>query len=450
MGNHNRRRLLVVEDLLKVFSYRPRLQQIFPQIRGRNGPVIIGFNNFVSGWWNLFIQAGIAAGIPLSKDFNSADGNIIGIGRWVFLKFAPSDFWLQNLSDLHLRQVSASLFGTAYLTPDVLKRPNVTVAINSTASRVLFNTTGQTPVVVGVEFAARPEGPFYHVKADKEVVVCAGTVQSPAVLMLSGVVPAAHLKEKGIAVVKDIPGVGSNLLDHPIVQTYFKHNNTVMRAAHLFPNIIFHVFQLIGSLIQHLILGTGGALASNLAAAFVRTDDPVLFAPSEYPEKLLDSTSAKDAPDLELFITPFAFSDHGRAFFDIPALSLHCYLVRPTSKGTITLKSSDPFDHPKIDPKYVCHLISLSSFHPFSRFNYLQTKEDLDKLVRGFRLACKIAHAEPLNSLFEHTFDRSDFDHFAHLKTDAEIQKIIRDRVETVYHPNVDLSDGSVKRWRRC
>ncbi|KAF9532479.1 hypothetical protein CPB83DRAFT_947689, partial [Crepidotus variabilis] len=371
----------------------------FPNIdktRGRNGPVVVGFNNFVSGWWNLFVQAGVEAGIPLSKDFNGTDGNTIGIGR-------------------------------------VLKRPNLTVAINSTASRVLFDTTGEKPVAVGVEFAANPEGPFYHVKANRDVVVCAGAVQSPAVLMLSGVGPATHLQEKGIAVVKDLQGVGSNLLDHPIVDTYFKHNNTVMTASYLVPQNIIQVFKLIGAVIQYHVLGRGGALASNYgeAAAFVRTDDPILFPLSEYPEKLVDSTSAKNAPDLEYFMTPSAYTDHGRAFFDVPSYSIHCYLVRPTSKGTITLNSADPFDHPIIDPKY------------------LQTKEDLAKLVRGFRLACKIAHSEPLNSILEHTCDRSDLDHFSHLKTDAELEEIVRERVETVYHPTstcrmAPLEDGGV------
>jgi len=153
------------------------------------------------------------------------------------------------------------------------------------------------------------------------------------------------------------------------------------------------------------------------AAAFVRTDDPVLFPESQFPEKLSDTTSAKDSPDLELFITPAAYKDHGKWFFDVNTISLHAYLLRPQSHGSVLLNSANPFAHPLINP------------------NYISTHEDLAKLVRGMRLCHRIAQQEPINSLLDHESDRPDLDHRLHLKSDAELEEIVRERVETVYHP---------------
>jgi choline dehydrogenase len=152
-------------------------------------------------------------------------------------------------------------------------------------------------------------------------------------------------------------------------------------------------------------------------AAFVRSDDPTLFPPSEYPDKLVDSTSALDSPDLELFSTPFAYKDHGRIRFDVHTYGLHVYLLRPTSHGEVLLKSASAWVQPSVNP------------------NYITTPEDLAKLGRGVRLCLHIARTEPLASVLDETFLRADLDHQKHLCTDEEIEALVRERVETVYHP---------------
>ncbi|KDR78819.1 hypothetical protein GALMADRAFT_64035 [Galerina marginata CBS 339.88] len=394
----------------KFESYQPHPD--FPlvdrTVHGNSGPIQVGFNNRVSGWCDNFVKACLNLGIPSTNDFNAPNGLIGAARQQYFLTFVRYIFYERVSSE------------SAYLTPDVLARPNLKVAINATATRIMFEQQPGKYRAAGVEFTSSEHGQRFLATAKKEVVISAGAVQSPHILLLSGIGPAAHLKSHGIPVVRDLPGVGANLVDHPIVDMHFQQKGLVESVRFMNPTNIREGIRLVGALIQYYVLGMGGHLAMNFgeAAAFVRTDDPVLFPASEYPEKLVDSTSAKDSPDLELFETPVAYKEHGSVFFnDFHTFGLHVYLLRPTSHGTVRLASPDPFAHPKVDP------------------NYLSTREDRLKLLRGVRLCLKLAHAEPLNSLLDHSCTDPQFDHQLHLKSDVELEEVVRERVETVYHP---------------
>lgn len=209
------------------------------------------------------------------------------------------------------------------------------------------------------------------------------------------------------------------------------------------------------------------------SAAFVRSDDPVLYPESEYPEKLPDSTSGPGSPDLEFFTTPLAYKVHMSPFiFEglVELISvfegswsrfLRCSYIcvtcisfevrcrnictcmgrciyqacrRPTSSGSVLLKSSDPWEQPSVNPKYAHHQHTLLT-SPDPLPSYLQTPEDAAKLLRGVRTLLKIAQTEPLAPLLDQDFKRSDLDHELHLKSDAELKEAIKERVETVYHP---------------
>ncbi|KAF9560497.1 alcohol oxidase [Agrocybe pediades] len=379
--------------------------EVDASVHGTTGPVQVGFNTTVSGWCSRFIKACTNAGIPSTHDFNAPKG-LIGAAR--VMTYVNTD---------HERVSSEN----AYLTPQVLARPNLKVAIKATVTRILFEESGNTKVATGVEFTSAPDGPLFHARSKKDVIVCGGAVQSPHILMLSGIGPAAHLQFFGIPVIHDLPGVGQNLVDHPIVDLYLLQKGYIESFRHLGnPKSVIDILKVIHALLQYHVFNTGGPLAMNHgeAAAFVRTDDPSLFPPSEFPEKLLDSTLASDSPDLEYFTTPGAYLEHGAFLFpNYHTYGIHVYLLRPTSRGTVLLNSVDPFAHPKVDP------------------NYLATREDVLKLVRGIRLGLKISHSEPLNSLLDHSSTADQFDHQLHLKTDAELEEIVRERVETVYHP---------------
>ncbi|KAK1231639.1 hypothetical protein PQX77_005237 [Marasmius sp. AFHP31] len=377
----------------------PRYPEVDDSVRGKNGPVRVGYFNTVTKSAKAFVESCVKVGIPFTPDFNGPEGTM---GAMTYV-------------DEKRERVSSE---SAYLAPEVLARPNLKVAINATATRILFGEANGETRAVGVEYASSALGVRYRSKATREVILSAGAIHTPHLLMLSGVGPAEQLKVHDIPIVKDLPGVGSNLIDHCVLDVAFKdaHDDN---ALFLKPKSISDVYKLIKAVVQYRVLGSGGPLAMNFgeSAAFVRSDDPGLFPPTEFPKQLEDSTSGKNSPDLEIFTTPFAYKNHGATFFDVHTRALHCYLLRPLSRGTISLKSNNPFDLPVADP------------------NYLQSPEDVEKLMRGVRLCIRIAQAEPLRGYIDHSIRRADFDQNLHLKSDEELRKVVRERVETVYHP---------------
>ncbi|KAJ7168519.1 hypothetical protein C8R46DRAFT_1091908 [Mycena filopes] len=378
---------------LEKYTGDARYPDVDTSVRGSSGPVRVGFFNTVSEHSKAFLRACEQVGIPLVADFNGPKGPI-GASR------------VMTYIDHRGERVSSE---SAYLTKDVLARPNLKVAIHASVTRVIFEEVNGATRAVGVEFANSAGGPRYKARARKEIVISGGAIHSPHILMLSGVGPATQLKAFDIPVVLDVPAVGANLVDHPVVDLYLKDKKNAS-ARILKPQSIPVALKLIREVIKYQLWGTG-KLATNFgeSAAFVRSDDPLLFPPAEFPQKLEDSTSAAASPDLELFCTPMAYKEHGKILFDMHTYALHCYLVRPTSRGAVLLTSADPWALPSPD--------------------------DLEKLVRGFRLLLKIAHAEALDAYVDHANTHPDLDHAAHLKTDDELRELVRERVETVYHP---------------
>ncbi|TFK62260.1 alcohol oxidase [Pluteus cervinus] len=369
--------------------------------RGANGPMTIGYFNSVSDKSKSFLQSCVNIGIPFTPDFNGPAGTL-GVGR------------VMTYVNEKKERVSSE---SGYLTPEVLERPNLKVAVHAKVTKVLVEVVDGKKRATGVEFATTKEGARYKARARKEVIISGGAIHSPHILMLSGVGPASHLKEHDIPVVQDLPGVGGHLVDHPVIDLYFKDKtNTSMKWIQ--PHSFSDFLRLTSSVFQYQVLRTG-MLTTNFGevAAFVRTDDPTLFPPSRYPQQLRDSTSGPGAPDLEFFTTPLAYKEHGAVGFDVHTYALHVYLLKPTSFGNVFLKSANPWDLPGVDPKY------------------LSTDEDVQKLLRGVRLLLQISQTAPLSTVLDASFLRSDLDHALHFKSDSEIIELIRTRVETVYHP---------------
>ncbi|XP_006459081.1 hypothetical protein AGABI2DRAFT_183868 [Agaricus bisporus var. bisporus H97] len=380
----------------------PEYPLVDASYRGKEGPIRVGYNNHVASESRAFIKSCVNVGIPFTPDFNGPNGTL-GVSR------------VMTYVDEKYQRVSSE---SAYLTSDVLGRKNLTVAIHATVTRIIFEEYKSETQAVGVEFATRKGGQKYRARAKRDVVLCAGSIHSPHILMLSGVGPAKHLQSNNIPVVLDHPGVGQNLTDHVVADLYFK-NKSAGSLAWLAPHSIGDVGKIVMAALQYFVMGNGGPMATNLgeSAAFIRSDDRKLFPSSKFPDQLTDSASAKDSPDLELFTTPFAYKEHGDILFDLPTYALHCYLLRPMSTGEILLKSNDPWQMPSLNP------------------NYLKNPDDLLKLVRGVRVLLDIAHSEPLSDYLDHACTREDLDHQLHLQSDAEIAELIRERSETVYHP---------------
>ena len=314
----------------------------------------------------LFVQAGQQAGFPINRDFNGATQEGVG---------------LFQVTHKNGERFSAA---KAYLTPH-LTRPNLTVFSQARATRVVLKHQRAT----GVEFLH--EGQLKVLSANREVLLCAGALQSPQILMLSGIGPKAHLQEKGVALAHDLPGVGQHLHDHPdVVQVV-----SVPRATELFG-----------------VSATGLARAVRGAFEWRRSRTGLLTTNFAEAGGFIKSHAREPLPDLQLHFVVGKLLNHGRTLTWGHGYSCHVCLLRPQSRGSVRLASNDPLAAPLIDP------------------NFLGERDDLDRLVRGFKLMRYILSRPVLAEQGGHERAAS-----AKAETDAQIEHYIRAHADTIYHP---------------
>ncbi|KAK0479993.1 hypothetical protein IW261DRAFT_1551124 [Armillaria novae-zelandiae] len=372
--------------------------------KGTKGPVRVGYFPALTKHSRAFIDACKSLGIPFSADFNTGESPT-GVNR------------LMTYVDNKLERVTSE---TAYLTPGVLARPNLKVAIHAQVTKILVQKSGEEKRAYAVEFTNNRDGPVYRAKARKEVILSAGAIHSPQILMLSGIGPSEELEKFDIPVVHELQGVGGHLMDHPVIDCNLK-DKTNTSPKYLKPTTLLDLIKYVSACIQYLLWRRGPA-ATNLgeAAAFVRTDDASVFLDSSEP--LEDSTSSPSSPDIEIFTIAVGYQEHGMKAFSKHTFSLHSVLLQPLSIGSIRLKSLSP---------------------------YLESEADVKKLVRGFKLCLKISETEPLAALLDQNCEDAELDHHQRIKNDAEIEEMIRSRVETLYHPTstcrmAPLKEGGV------
>ena len=281
----------------------------------------------------MFCQAGQEAGYPANDDFNGAEQD--GVGRY--------DFTIRNG-----KRWSASF---AFLRP-ALKRPNLAVLTHALTERVLVKN-GRA---IGVEVSHN--GSSRRIHAENEVILAAGTVNSPQLLLLSGIGPAREIKLHGITPVHDLPGVGKNLQDH--VDCVMSWECT--RPVTLYGNL--RADKLAWSMIQGLFWGEG-----------IMTTFPYEAG------AFLGSREGLDAPDIQLHFMP-ALEKTANLNFPNPfrrqrveanhGFTMRVGPVNPESRGEITLRSADPSDAPRVFGKY------------------LGAELDLQTMIRGIRLTRNI------------------------------------------------------------
>jgi len=371
-------------------------------VRGTSGPVQVGYFGHYAAICSAFNDACVKAGIPYSPDVNTPLGTL-GVTK------------IMTYIDSKGQRVSTE---SSYLTAEVLKRPNLTVATCVQVTRILCDAVGRKPKAVGVEFAGEKTGPRFRVKARKEIVLCAGAVHTPHILMLSGIGPADQLAAYNIPIVRDLPGVGAHLMDHATAPVQIKARRGSTLNFMMTRSLVEQV-RVLKALAQYKLFGTG-PLTTNIGecAAFLRSTDRKLFPKLDYPEELEDTASSPSAPDLELVGSPVSFHNHGlEVIAEEDAATIIAVLLRPTSKGNIKLKSSDPFEQPAIDP------------------NYLETQHDVDVLLRGFKIALRVCRTEPYNSFVDATGNDPFFDHDLLSKPDSVLKQEMCKRLETLYHP---------------
>jgi choline dehydrogenase-like flavoprotein len=354
------------EEVLPYFQRAEHNERGADAFHGTGGPLNVMDLCSPHRFGPIFVEAARQAGYPENRDFNGATQEGVG---------------LYQVTHRNGERCSAA---TAYLAPN-RGRANLHVITGAQATRVLLE--GRRAVGV----AYRQGGQERQVRARGEVLLSAGALQSPQLLMLSGIGPGDHLRALGIPVVHDLPGVGRNLQDHVDV-------TQVVDAPHLTDLLGLSLTGL-----AHAVKGIvewrrhrSGLLTTNFAEAggFIRS------APGE------------PRPDLQLHFVIGKLVDHGRATVFGHGYSCHVCLLRPRSRGALRLASADPFAPPRIDPQF------------------LADPEDLRKLVAGFRAMRRILEQPALAGHGGRELAVS-----AAARDDESIAAFIREHADTIYHP---------------
>ena len=354
------------EDLLPYFKQAEHNERGADAWHGRGGPLNVMDLPSPNGYAARFIDAAVQAGHARNTDFNGATQH--GAGPY-------------QVTHRNGERCSAA---KAYLTPN-LARPNLRIVTGAHATRIVFD--GRR--AIGVE--ARVGGTLQRFDARREVLLSAGALQSPQLLMLSGIGAGAQLQGHGIATVRDLPGVGANLHDHvDVVQ--------VVDAP--------GVRELFG-----LSLG-GAADALRGVLEWRRARSGRLTTNFAEAGAFITSTPAETLADLQLHFVIGKLIDHGRKVTFGHGYSCHVCLLRPKSRGTLTLASADPLAAPRIDP------------------NFLADPDDLQRLVRGFKLMRGILRQPALARLGGRELAAS-----AAAQTDAQIEAFVQGHADTIYHP---------------
>ncbi|XP_056454455.1 choline dehydrogenase, mitochondrial [Gadus chalcogrammus] len=340
--------------------------------RGGSGPLRVSRGKTNHPLHQAFIEAGQQAGYPFTQDMNGLQQEGLG---WMDMTVHEGKRWST---------------ASAYLRP-VLSRPNLTAEVRCLTTRVLF----EGKRAVGVEYTQN--GQKKKVFADKEVILSGGAINSPQLLMLSGVGNANDLKPLGIPVVQHLPGVGSNLQDHLelYVQQQCSQPITLYKAQK--PH---HMIK-IG--LEWLSMFTGyGATAHLESGGFIRGRPGVTH------------------PDIQFHFLPSQVIDHGRVPSKMEAYQVHVGPMRSTSVGWMKLKSANPLDHPIIQP------------------NYLSTEVD----VSEFRQCVKLSREIFAQRAFQ-PYRGPELQPGPGVQTDAEIDAFVRRKADSAYHPSCTCKMGA-------
>ena len=355
------------DDVLPYFRKSEHYEGGEDSYHGRNGPLWISDSPLDSPMYRAFIQAGQEAGYPLTEDFNGAQQE--GFGRYQ--------------RNIRLGERWSASF--AYLRPIADIRENLTILSAGRVSRVLVEKGRAT----GVEVISGKAQQAETVRAAGEVIVCAGAVQSPQILHLSGIGPADELKAHGIEPVLDAPEIGRNLQDHLDVLV---HQEMTQPLSAYSQRKGWRKYS-IG--LEYLARKKGlGADNFLQAGAFLK------------------SREGLDRPDIQLhYVNALSFA-HATEMPEQDGFMVHACQLRPESKGTIALRSSDPFDTPKIDP------------------NYLATEEDRRVMRESMKMMREIIGQNALAP-----YRGPEMSPGESVRTDDEIDTFIRQNAETIYHP---------------
>jgi choline dehydrogenase len=342
------------------------------EYRGGNGP--LGVNNgneMANPLYTAFIEAGKEAGYATTADYNAAHQE----------GFGPMH--------MTVKDGVRSSASREYLDP-VKSRKNLTLVTGALAEKVIL----EGKKAVGVQYSVN--GKRVTAKANKEVVLSAGSIGSPHLLQLSGIGDSETLKAAGVDVKHHLPGVGQNLQDH--LEFYFQYK--CKQPITLNGKLGLISKGLIGARWMFTRKGLG-ATNHFESCAFIRSKPGVEW------------------PDIQYHFLPAAMRYDGRSAFDGHGFQVHVGHNKPKSRGAVTIKTANPADAPKI------------------QFNYLQHQDDIE----GFRACVRLTREIIEQSAFD-DYREDEIQPGKHIQTDEEIDAFVRQAVESAYHPSCSCKMG--------
>jgi choline dehydrogenase-like flavoprotein len=362
-------------DVLPYFKRSEHNARGADALHGQGGPLHVMDLRSPNAFLPAYIEAGKQAGYRYNPDFNGPQQE--GVGAY-------------QVTHKNGERWSAA---KGYLTPH-LGRANLTVITQALTSRVLTEVVGGQPRATGIEYrgdGGRGNAQTLLLKPGGEVLLSAGSFGSPQLLMHSGIGPAEHLKQHGIAVVHELPGVGENLHDHPDVVIVVN----APKVTDLFGLSLKGMVSMLRGVFEWR-RSRSGALTTNFAegGGFIKSS----------PDQAI--------PDLQWHFVVGKLVDHGRKTVFGHGYSCHVCLLRPKSRGTLRLASADPQAAPLIDPAF------------------LQDPDDMARMVRGFKLTRRMLQQHALTR-----YGGLESKTSISAQSDAQIEQFIRNHADTIYHP---------------
>lgn len=355
------------DDVLPYFKKAERYDEGEDEFHGRDGPLGVTNSGLDDAVYSQFIEAGVAAGYRQTDDFNGE--NQEGMGPYQ-----------RTIADGE--RFSAA---RAYLHPIAGQRDNLAILSTGLVTKILVEDKRAT----GVEAVSGKGKAKRIIKARREVIICAGAVQSPQLLMLSGIGDPEELRKHGLEVARASPQIGKNLQDH--LDVVLVHEMTRRLSAHSKQAGLKKLVAGLDFLLRRKGAGTDNFLQ---AGAFLK------------------SREGLDRPDIQLHLVNAIMIEHGFQEVKKDGFTVHACQLRPESRGEIGLHSADPHMHPRIDP------------------NYLDSGEDKRVMRESVKMMREICAQAALSSLRgPELIPGND------VVSDADIDRHIRTCAETIYHP---------------
>ena len=353
------------DDVLPLFRQAEDQERGEDAFHGVGGPLSVSDMRLSRPICDAWVESAQEAGYAYNHDYNGE--NQEGVGYF-------------QLTTRNGRRCSTAV---GYLNP-VRKRPNLTIITHAQTSRIVLENNRAT----GVVYKDRA-GAEHLVRSGREIVLSAGSIGSPQILMCSGLGEAVQLQDHGIDVVKNLPGVGKNLQDHLQARIVYKCNEPTLNDE-------------VRSLFNQALIGMRYAwnrtgpmtMAASLATAFLRTREEVA------------------TPDIQFHIQPWSADSPAEGVHSFSAFTASVCQLRPESRGEVRLKSNDPKDYPTIHP------------------NYLATETDRRTMIDGVKVARKIAEQNPVANKIASEFRPGPSE-----QSDEQILDWIRNTATTIFHP---------------